>query len=290
MVDTFFELKLLSQKTSLLDAIVKSQSEAMDVSSKKLYEEVSKISKTMIETIQNGLKSSELSKSKLSGLNTSILKEAEINPLFSPLYKKVSLYALATIEENARMGRISACPTAGSAGIVPAVLIVAYEELNKTEKELYNALIVAGEVGRIISIKMPLAGAVAGCQAECGVASAMATAGLCYFLNANIDTIFNAVSLNLKNILGLTCDPVAGLVEVPCVKRNVFLSIHAMTSAFLATAGIKSEIPIDDVIDAMRETGVLMSPKLKESSEAGLATTKTGLLIKENLYKIWSQD
>ncbi|MBR1460488.1 L-serine ammonia-lyase, iron-sulfur-dependent, subunit alpha, partial [bacterium] len=139
--------------------------------------------------------------------------------------------------------------------------------------------------GRVISQKLSLAGAVAGCQAECGVASAMAAGALCQLRGGNINQILNAAALALKNILGLTCDPVAGLVEVPCVKRNPFMAIHAVTACELALANVESVIPIDEVVDAMAQIGSLMSPMLKESSQAGLATTKTAQKISSKIFK-----
>lgn len=141
------------------------------------------------------------------------------------------------------MGRIAACPTAGSCAIVPSVLIGVSEDLNLSEDEQINALITAGEVGRIISNKIALAGAVAGCQAECGVASAMSAAALTQLRGGSVDEILNSVALAMKNLLGLTCDPVCGLVEIPCVKRNPFLAIHAVTASELALAGVKSKYP-----------------------------------------------
>ena len=198
-------------------------------------------------------------------------------------------YSLATIEQNLRMGKIVACPTAGSCGIVPAVIIAIAESINAGEEEQINALITAGLIGKIVANKLALAGAVAGCQSECGVAAAMAAAGLVEMYNGTNEQILSAAALTLKNIMGLVCDPVAGLVEVPCVKRNAFLSIYAVTGAELAMANIQSVIPIDEVVDAMKQVGEMMSPRLKESSEAGLATTKTGLEITQNLAKKWQE-
>ena len=192
-------------------------------------------------------------------------------------------YALATSEQNLRMGTIVACPTAGSCGIVPAVLVAYAEDNNIKEGEQINALITAGEVGRLVSNKMALAGAVGGCQAECGVASAMAAAALTQMRGGNVSQIINSVALALKNILGLTCDPVCGLVEIPCVKRNPFLAIHAVTASDLAMADITSVIPIDEIVDAMEQTGQLMSPLLKESSQGGLAKTKTAVMLEKKI-------
>ena len=237
----------------------------------------------MKEAIQSGMASKELSMSGMCGQDCFKVQKRykSERAMFGSVFEKIIEYALATSEENIRMGKIVACPTSGSCGILPAALVAVSEEFNHSEREQLNALITAGEIGRIISIKVSLAGAVAGCQAECGVASAMSAAAVCQMRGGNVSQILNATALALKNLLGLTCDPVAGLVEVPCVKRNPFLAVHSITAVELALSGIESKIPIDEVIDAMEQTGALMSPTLKESSQAGLATTKTALEVQK---------
>lgn len=277
--------------------VQKNEAEFLEISVDEFREKVQSILNTMKEAVLNGLKSDALSKSGLSGENTCVVKKALedldiIGARFSTLssiQKKVIVYTLSVIEENARMGKIAACPTAGSCGIVPGVLIALGEELNLSDEILINALIVAGVIGEIVSLKMALAGAVAGCQAECGVAAAMAAGVVCYILGGKNEDILNACALSLKNVLGLTCDPVAGLVEVPCVKRNVFMAFNALIGAELSLFGVKSKIPLDEIIDAMKETGDLMSVTLKESSEAGLAKTKTGLKIEKFLKEKFIQ-
>lgn len=240
----------------------------------------------MKEAIQSGMASKELSMSGMCGQDCFKVQKRykSERAMFGSVFEKIIEYALATSEENIRMGKIVACPTAGSCGILPAALVAVSEEFNHSEREQLNALITAGEIGRIISIKVSLAGAVAGCQAECGVASAMSAAAVCQMRGGNVSQILNATALALKNLLGLTCDPVAGLVEVPCVKRNPFLAVHSITAVELALSGIESKIPIDEVIDAMEQTGALMSPTLKESSQAGLATTKTALEVQKQVF------
>ena len=239
----------------------------------------------MKEAINTGLKSTELSMSGMCGNDCDKLqKRFAVRPaVFGKTFEKILTYALATSEENIRMGKIVACPTAGSCGIVPAVIIAVSEDFNISEERQVNALITAGEIGRIISAKVSLAGAVAGCQAECGVASAMAAAALVQMLGGNSNEIINATALALKNILGLTCDPVCGLVEVPCIKRNAFLAVHAVTSAELALCGVESKIPIDEIVDTLKITGQLMSPLLKETSLGGLAKTKTAMNLEKKL-------
>lgn len=239
----------------------------------------------MKEAIKTGLKSTEKSPSGMSGDDCNRLQNSNCTPILGDTARKIMIYALATSEQNLRMGTIVACPTAGSCGIVPSVLIAFAEDNKIPEGDQINALITAGEVGRLVSNKMALAGAVGGCQAECGVAAAMATAALTQMRGGSVKQIINAVALALKNILGLTCDPVCGLVEIPCVKRNPFLAIHAVTASELAMAGIISKIPIDEVVDAMEQTGKLMSPLLKESSQGGLAKTKTAVALEKNILK-----
>jgi len=258
-----------------------------DITVEQVREFAAKSLHAMKHAIKNGLKSKELSYSKMCGQDCHKLQKKfrKEHAMFGTLYEKILEYALATSEENIRMDIITACPTAGSCGILPSTLIAVSEEYNYTEWEQIDALITAGEIGRIISIKVGLAGAVAGCQAECGVAGAMSAAAICQLRGGSISQILNAGALALKNLLGLTCDPVAGLVEVPCVKRNPFIAIHSITAVELALAGIESKIPFDEVVDAMAQTGSLMSPMLKESSQAGLAATKTAIEIKNRLFK-----
>ena len=204
---------------------------------------------------------------------------------FGKTFEKITTYALATAEENHRMGRIVACPTAGSCGIVPSVIVAVSEERKIPEKEQINGLLTAGMVGLIVSNKVQLAGAVAGCQAECGVASAMAASALAEMLGGSQAEVLQSAALALKNILGLTCDPVCGLVEVPCIKRNAFLAVHAVTACELALSGVESKIPIDEIVDTLKITGQLMSPLLKETSQGGLAKTRTAIKLEKKLLK-----
>ncbi len=243
----------------------------------------------MKDAIAEGINSSELSMSKMVGNDCQKLQKyyETKEGLFSNTHKNVLKYALATAEQNARMGKIAACPTAGACGIVPASIIGVAQKQKADDEILINALLTAGFIGKIVSNKTALAGAVGGCQNECGVAAGMAAGAVVEIMNGTNEQILNAAALAIKNILGLACDPIAGLVEVPCVKRNPFLAIHSITAAEMALAGIKSIVPIDEVIDALKQIGALMPPVLKESAQAGLATTITGLKITQDLNKIW---
>lgn len=179
-------------------------------------------------------------------------------------------------ESNACMKRIVASPTAGSCGVVPAVLLSLQERFSYSDEEMTKALLVAAGIGGVIASRAFIAGAAGGCQAEIGSASAMAAGAAAYLQGGDMDTICHAVAMALKNLLGLACDPVGGLVEVPCVKRNVIGATSALTATDMALAGIRSKIPPDEVIDAMRSIGVAMPSCIKETGKGGLAMTPEG--------------
>lgn len=203
----------------------------------------------------------------------------------SPLCQKACAYAIAAAEANAKMYCIVACPTAGSCGIVPAVFAAVGEEIHATDDEYTKALFTAGAVGKVAAENASIAGAVGGCQAECGTAIAMAAAGAVELLGGTTAEMADAVALGLKNVLGLVCDPIAGLVEVPCVKRNGFDAVHALVAAEMAMAGVRSVIPADEVIVAMGQIGSMLPKALRETSQAGLAVTPTGKEITQELDK-----
>ena len=288
-LSTFNDLKneSISQNKTIWELTQLEQAQTSDITIEEVRKTVLNHIEVMRETIKTGMASNEKSISNWCGDDCEklIKRYSKHNALFGKLFQKIITYALATSEENLRMGKIVACPTAGSCGIVPAVLVAYSEEYNISNEEQINFLITAGKIGSIISNKVQLAGAVAGCQAECGVAAAMCAGGLAQTMGGTIDEILNAMALAMKNLLGLTCDPVCGLVEVPCIKRNPILAVHAVTAVELAMAGIESKIPPDEVIDAMRQTGQLMAPLLKESAQAGLATTKTALELQAKIIQ-----
>lgn len=207
----------------------------------------------------------------------------EGQPLVGEFTGRVMELALRVAEGNACMKRIVAAPTAGSCGVVPAVFIATQEKLGLSDDKMTEALFVAAGVGEVIASRASLAGAEGGCQAEIGAASSMAAAGLVYLKGGNGKQCANAAALALKNLLGLACDPVAGLVEVPCVKRNVCGAMNAVTSAELTMAGIASRIPADEVFDAMSSIGKYMNPNIKETGAGGVAATPTGQKIKESI-------
>ncbi|NLK64622.1 MAG: L-serine ammonia-lyase, iron-sulfur-dependent, subunit alpha [Tissierellia bacterium] len=207
------------------------------------------------------------------------------NTLTGEFMNRAMARALSSSEVNAAMGRIAACPTAGSCGILPAVVLSAGEKLNKSEDELINALFTAAGVGIIIAKNATLAGAEGGCQAECGSAAAMASAAVVEMMGGRPEQALSAAAIVIKNILGLVCDPVAGLVEVPCAKRNIAGTVSALTTADLVMSGIYSKIPFDEVVWAMHKVGKQMPSELRETALGGVAITPTALKYKKEIFK-----
>ena len=191
--------------------------------------------------------------------------------------------ALQMAESNACMKRIVAAPTAGSCGVLPAVLVPLYRNSLFTEEQIINSLFVSAGIGQVIANRASISGAEGGCQAEIGAASAMAAGALVSLYNGTPAQITNAVGFSLQNLLGLVCDPVAGLVEIPCIKRNVIGALNACSCADMSLASIIPKIPADEVIDAMKQIGNKMDATLKETGKGGLAATPTALQIAERI-------
>ena len=239
----------------------------------------------MQASIERGIKNTEKSLSGLTGGDAKKLYAYRQRGYMGQEVLSAAAYAVGISEVNAVMGRIVACPTAGSCGIVPAALYAAKMERNVSDEAIVNALFTAAGIGMVIDWNASIAGAAGGCQAECGTAAGMAAAALVELAGGSPRQIGNAVALSIKNLLGLVCDPVAGLVEVPCVKRNGFAVIEAMLAADMSMAGIDSVIPVDEVIDAMNRIGKALPKSLRETSEGGLATTATAQAIEKRIYK-----
>lgn len=196
---------------------------------------------------------------------------------------QVMAEALKTAECNACMKRIVAAPTAGSCGVLPAVLLPYQAREGLDDNTMVRAMYVAGAIGQVVAAKASIAGAAGGCQAEIGTASAMGAAALCYLGGGDAQAVCHAAAIAIKSMLGLVCDPIAGLVEVPCVKRNAAGAMIAMSSADMALAGIRSAVPPDEVILAMREVGDKMDVSLKETGIGGVAGTPFGQKIAEKM-------
>jgi len=196
---------------------------------------------------------------------------------------QVIAQALEMGESNACMKCIVAAPTAGSCGVLPAVLLPYQQRIGLSDEAMVRAMYVAGAIGQVIAQKASIAGAAGGCQAEIGTASAMGAAALCYLGGGDAQAVCHAAAMAIKSLLGLVCDPIAGLVEVPCVKRNAAGAMIAMCSADMALAGIRSAVPPDEVISAMREVGDKMDVSLRETGVGGVAGTPFGQAVAEKM-------
>lgn len=238
----------------------------------------------MQESIARGIKNTEKSVSGMTGGDAKKLYAYREKGYLGESALAAAAYAVGISEVNAVMGRIVACPTAGSCGIVPAALYAAKKQRGFADEDIVKALLTAAGIGMVVDQNASIAGASGGCQAECGTAAGMAAGALVELAGGTPAMIGDAVALAIKNLLGLVCDPVAGLVEVPCVKRNGFATVTALTAADMSLAGIRSVIPVDEVIAAMNEIGHALPKSLRETSEAGLAVTPTARKIQKRVY------
>ncbi|MGC8482269.1 MAG: L-serine ammonia-lyase, iron-sulfur-dependent, subunit alpha [Thermodesulfobium sp.] len=272
--------KAKENHSNISEIVLSSESQKMQKAKDEIIEVMSQRLTVMRNSVEKGRKNYNYSISKMVGTNASKFDSfISKNTYLGGMVEKAICYALSVSEVNACMGLVVACPTAGSCGILPGAVLSVSEEMNLPDEKIVLSMFTAAGIGMVIGNNATLAGAVGGCQAECGSASAMAAAAVLELMGGSPDQIGHAVALALKNCLGLVCDPVAGLVEVPCVKRNAFGAVHALVAAELALAGIESVIPPDEVISASYEIGRLMPKSLKETSEAGLAKTPTGKKI-----------
>jgi L-serine dehydratase len=243
--------------------------------------------KVMESAVQAGINDVDNNiKGKIIG-NDSVLLKKRIDhsrTVCGETVAKAVAYALSTMEVNASMGKVVASPTAGSCGVLPAVLMTTKERFNLTDDKLLEGLLAANLVGTIVARNATISGAEGGCQAEVGTASAMASGAVVHMMGGSPEQVFNAAAMCFKNLLGLVCDPIAGLVESPCAKRNGMGAANALLCAEMSLAGIKSIIPFDEVVEAMYRIGKAMPPSLRETSMGGLATTKTGIQINTELF------
>ena len=267
-----------SRNISLYKSVLEYETEQKGRDEKVIWEKLATNYKVMKEAVEAGL---EDPMSSLSGMINNGGKKVFNNPLsvLSPEFQKLIARSLAAKEVNSCMGRVVAAPTAGASGILPGTMVTLQEIHNIEEQKILEALLLAAGVALIIEKKASLAGAVGGCQAETGSAAAMASAAIVYCLGGNIEHIFNAVAITIQCMLGLVCDPVAGLVEVPCVVRNASAAAIANSSAQIALSEVSGVIPVDECVEAMGEIGQSMESRYKETAEGGLAATKTGKAI-----------
>jgi len=284
MIDSFKQLEQIAKDRDLADVFLESDAQEHGVPRDQILEALTKRRGVMRDCIERG-KNGGLSMGKLVGNEAKLLSEAfESGRTFlDPLTVKAELYALSVMGENSRMGVIVAAPTAGAGGVVPGMLLALEEERKIDPERTVRALVVAGGIGSIIALSANISGAAGGCQNEVGVASSMGAAAVAYMMGGTPRQSIHAAAIALKNTLGLVCDPVGGLVEVPCVKRNALFAVHGLTAAQLAMAGVESVIPMDEIVEAMVRIGRALPRGLKETAEGGLATTVTGCEIGQRI-------
>lgn len=288
MVNYGYELLEVCKERNITiwEYTLEEEAKATGLTQEQVFEKMRKNLKVMQAAAERGLNNKISSVSGLIGGDAYRLNEYAKNEktLTGNLMVMSMARALSSSEVNAAMGKIVAAPTAGSCGIMPAVIISAGEKLNSTEDEMVRGLFTATGVGIIIAKNATMAGAEGGCQAECGSAAAMASAGVVEMMGGTPDQALNAAAIVFKNILGLVCDPIAGLVEVPCAKRNAAGAVSALTTADMVMAGVVSKIPFDDTVEAMYKIGKRMPSELRETALGGLAVTETGLKLQKQVF------
>lgn len=241
----------------------------------------------MRDAVHEGLHYKNASVSGLTGGDSEMLyKYSKFDPFSGTIACRAAASAMAVVEVNASMGRIVAAPTAGSSGILPGVLIESAHQRNWSDEQLVRGLFTAGAIGLLFARNATISGAGGGCQAETGVGAAMAAAALVEISGGAPIQALDAAAMTIKNVMGLICDPVAGLVECPCIKRNALGAVNAMLCADMALSGITSLIPFDEVVAAMYLVGCDIRPEYRETARGGLATTPTGKAVAERVKRL----
>lgn len=268
------------------EIVLEDQATQLEQPKEELIRQMEENLTVMLDAIESGSKQGVKSTSGLTGGDAYTLKQTidAGKHLCGDLMSNAIQMAMAVSEINAAMGKIVASPTAGSCGILPGALGALIKVRGVPRKEAVLSLFTAGAIGMVVANKASIAGASGGCQAECGTASAMAAACIVELLGGTPEMAAHAVAITLKCILGLVCDPVAGLVEIPCIKRNASGVTLAFTAAELALAGIKSAIPVDETIEALKRVGDGLPASLRETAQGGLAVTPTGQAFERQVF------
>lgn len=274
-----------AQNIPFWEVVIRAEMETTGATREEIIREATYRLEVFSQSVQDGIRDTRKTQSGMSGGQAAELV-VSTPVLLGELPYKALTYAISVNEANAKMFRIIACPTAGACGILPGVMEAVTEVKGCSLEERLQGFFAAAGVGNVVTNAACVAGAVGGCQAEVGTAAAMAAAATVAMLNGTMDQIVQAMTLCMKNLLGLVCDPVAGLVETPCVKRNGIYAVHALTAADMALAGLRSNIPADEVIGAMDVIGRSLPASLRETSEGGLAKTKTGIEIAEKIASL----
>lgn len=274
------------KKQKIWEYTLQSEAESSGKSKGELIDKMKENLSIMKESSEMGLNKKVMSVSGLIGGDAFKLNQymKDKETLCGDFMIKVMARAFSSAEVNASMGKIVAAPTAGSCGILPSVILTTGERYNKSDEDMIKALFTAAGVGLIIGNNASISGAEGGCQAECGTASAMAAAAVIEMLGGTPKMALNGAAIVIKNLLGLICDPIAGLVEIPCAKRNVGGAVLALHAVDLSLAGVGSKIPFDEVVNSMYRVGRMLPSTLKETALGGLAITKTGLKMKDKIF------
>lgn len=279
--------KIEKEKKPFWKVVLETDLEERQVTAEQSMEKMRKTWRAMVET-NDSYQADRRSVSGLVGGDGQKMREYAVSghTLSGEYISEAISVALCTGESNACMRRIVAAPTAGACGVLPAVLIPLWRKGQLDEQEAVQTLYVAAGIGAVIGYRACIAGASGGCQAEIGTASAMAAGALTALRGGTTEQIGNAVGMALKNLMGLICDPVAGLVEVPCVKRNVIGAVNAVSCADMALAGVTSRVPVDQVIDCMGDVGQRLPVEFRETALGGLAATPFGKEVKEKMKQM----
>ncbi|MGK7312393.1 MAG: L-serine ammonia-lyase, iron-sulfur-dependent, subunit alpha [Candidatus Longimicrobiales bacterium M2_2A_002] len=259
---------------SLPETVLRAEMEESGRSEEEIRDRIHRTLRVMREAIEEGLKGDVRSPSGLTGGRAARLFD-DGPRLMGDRVTAILSRAIATLEVNAAMGLIVAAPTAGAAGVLPSIILSAGEILDAGDERLVDAMLVAGGVGGVIAHRASLSGAAGGCQAETGSAAAMGAAGVTWMAGGGNDQVATAVALSLQGMLGLICDPIGGLVEIPCIYRNASAAMQALSAAEMALAGLDFPVPADEVIDVMGEVGRRMPVAYRETAQGGLAATPT---------------
>ncbi len=287
MYDSIEEIVSASRKENLKisEVVLRDQALSEEKSEEELYKKMEESFDVMCESVKIGSAEDLRSVSGLTGGESFTMnKYASTGGIMGEFTNKALARTLAVANCNAAMGKIVACPTAGSSGILPGCLVSLYEDRGVDKKDIVMSMFTSAAFGMVIAKKASVSGAQGGCQAECGSASAMAAAALVEIMGGSAKQCADAAAMAIANQLGLVCDPVAGLVEIPCIKRNAGGLMIAFSSAEMALAGIPAYIPVDECIDAMREVGDSLPSTLKETSGGGLAVTPTAIRLREKVF------
>ena len=271
---------------SIAEYTIETEMKNSGKSRESLFAEMKKVYDTMVQSVNKAREDKVMSVTGLTGGNAFIYNEyvKSGKSIMGEYMGSAMAMALSCSEVNASMGKVVACPTAGSCGIVPGAIVATSEKIKATEEQAILALFTASGIGMIIGENATISGAEGGCQAECGSAGAMSAGMIVEMMGGSPEQALEAGAITLKSLMGLICDPVAGLVEIPCIKRNATGVINAIACADLALSGVKSYIPFDETVETMFRVGKMLPEHHRETGKGGVAITETGIKLRNQLF------